>query len=343
MNKVAAAPRMEHFEPHLSADWFSLLRHSALPPGTIAEQIDITSADGSICTLPVMRMPDTPWRIEALATFYSPIYGPVDGVIPALDTLARSLRNIRLATRNGVALIDLSPLDPGNPFFNLALQALRQAGWLTDSYFRFGNWFAPITSNSFDDFLARRPSRLRNTLQRSRRKIERLGTVTSTIHTLPDHTLDRAIADFVAVYNNSWKRPEPFPDFIPGLCRLAAERGWLRLGITRYDGHAIAAQLWLVAGGRAQIVKLAHDPEWQHGSIGTVLTADLMRHVIEQDGVTEIDYLIGDDAYKRDWMPLRRERLGLIAFNPASPRGLTKAFHHFAGQVMHRLRRTSRP
>jgi CelD/BcsL family acetyltransferase involved in cellulose biosynthesis len=59
-----------------------------------------------------------------------------------------------------------------------------------------------------------------------------------------------------------------------------------------------------------------------------------MRHVIESDMVKEIDYLIGDDAYKQDWMPLRRERHGLIAFNPRSLRGLLEAGKHFAGRLI---------
>jgi hypothetical protein len=42
----------------------------------------------------------------------------------------------------------------------------------------------------------------------------------------------------------------------------------------------------------------------------------LMEHVIENDKVTEVDYLAGDDPYKKAWMSQRRERWGIIAYNP---------------------------
>lgn len=57
-----------------------------------------------------------------------------------------------------------------------------------------------------------------------------------------------------------------------------------------------------------------------------------MEHVIDIDRVAEIDYLIGDDLYKRDWVSCRRERRGLIAFNPAFPLGWLGAIRHFAGK-----------
>ena len=44
-----------------------------------------------------------------------------------------------------------------------------------------------------------------------------------------------------------------------------------------------------------------------------------MQHVIDTDHVEEVDYLTGDDAYKQDWMSHRRERIGLVAFNPRTP------------------------
>ena len=40
-----------------------------------------------------------------------------------------------------------------------------------------------------------------------------------------------------------------------------------------------------------------------------------MEHVIDTDKVHDVDYLTGDDAYKKDWMPDRRERWGIAVFN----------------------------
>jgi len=52
--------------------------------------------------------------------------------------------------------------------------------------------------------------------------------------------------------------------------------------------------------------------------------------------VHEIDYLTGDDTYKKDWMSHRRERWGIIAFNPRTPRGLLGAGWHFGARAAKR-------
>ncbi|MFZ2388006.1 MAG: hypothetical protein WAW69_09375, partial [Polaromonas sp.] len=38
--------------------------------------------------------------------------------------------------------------------------------------------------------------------------------------------------------------------------------------------------------------------------------------------VTEVDFLIGDDAYKKNWMSHRRERWGIVAYNPKTLGGI---------------------
>jgi CelD/BcsL family acetyltransferase involved in cellulose biosynthesis len=98
----------------------------------------------------------------------------------------------------------------------------------------------------------------------------------------------------------------------------------------------MAAQIWLVCAGTAYIIKLAYHQSYAKYSAGSVLTAHLMRHVVDVDKVMEIDYLIGDDAYKRDWTPLRRERHGIIAFNLHTIRGCLAAVRHFVGHFLHR-------
>ena len=335
MNEPRASSAIR--EPHLCAAWFDLLARTAMPPGTRFDTLRLPSARGEETALRMMRLPQSPGIQEGLANFYSPIYGTLDDHAPDIDALHRVLADLRRRPDAPVVL-DFSPLDTDGPCFHPLLAALKTAGWLRDDYFRFGNWFAPIAPGGFATYLAARPSRLRHTLERSERKLARHGDIHLERICAPGPALETAIDDFTAVYEQSWKRTEPWPRFIPELCTLAADQGWLRLGVMKHGSRPIAAQLWLVAGGRAQIVKLAHVPDWKVGSIGSVLTAYMARHAIGEDGVDEIDYLIGDDAYKRDWMPLRRERRGIVAFNPTHPRGLAAALRHFGGQLLRRLR-----
>ncbi|MBK8121802.1 MAG: GNAT family N-acetyltransferase [Sulfuritalea sp.] len=73
---------------------------------------------------------------------------------------------------------------------------------------------------------------------------------------------------------------------------------------------------------KISIFKLAFDPACAAFSPGTLLTAHLMEHVIDHANVKEIDFLIGDDEYKKLWMSHRRERWGIVACNPQTVIGL---------------------
>jgi len=98
--------------------------------------------------------------------------------------------------------------------------------------------------------------------------------------------------------------------------------GLLRLAVLWQGDQPVAAQMWVVEGARATVLKLAHDQAHDAASPGTVLAALTIRHLIEQDGVRALDYGRGDDAYKRGWTGARRQRIGLLIANPRHPRGL---------------------
>ncbi len=56
----------------------------------------------------------------------------------------------------------------------------------------------------------------------------------------------------------------------------------------------------------------------------------------------EIDYLTGDDAYKSAWMSHRRERIGVLACNLRSARGLLAAAREKAASLSAPWRRRLR-
>lgn len=123
---------------------------------------------------------------------------------------------------------------------------------------------------------------------------------------------------------------------MPGLIRMAADQGQLRLGLLWLEGEVVAAQVWIVTAGKAHIFKLAYQAGFERFSVGSVLTAALMQHVMDVDGVREVDYLTGDDSYKKDWMSHRRERVGLIAFDRSRLRGCMAWARHSAGKLYRR-------
>jgi len=131
------------------------------------------------------------------------------------------------------------------------------------------------------------------------------------------------------------KDPEPFPKFIPGFVDRCARDGALRFGVLRVDGEPAAAQIWIVSNGQATIYKLAYDEKYKDLSVGSILTEWIARRVIEGDDIQEVDFGAGDDTYKKDWTAERRERWGIVAFNPATLSGAIGALRHVGA---HRLK-----
>lgn len=285
-------------------------------------------------------------RLEGLANWYSSLYGVVALRGNAHPERLRQLAQVLAAERPRWDVLDLHPLDPADPLFQPLLDALNAAGMATQRYFCFVNWYLDVAGRSYDAYAASLPSKLRSTLKRKGRQLEKSGRACFEIVTGGER-LEAAIAAYQAVYARSWKSPEPSPEFMPGLIRTCAAHGWLRLGIATVDGMPAAAQLWIVCRGVAAIYKLAYDEQYASLSIGSLLTERLMRHVIDVDQVREVDYLTGDDAYKRDWMSASRERCGIVAFNLRSPRGLAAAALHLGGGKLkaglRKLRRRNPP
>jgi len=56
--------------------------------------------------------------------------------------------------------------------------------------------------------------------------------------------------------------------------------------------------------------------------------------------VEKIDYLSGDDSYKRDWMSHRRELWGILALNPRTVRGVLGIARHVGGRSVKKAGRT---
>lgn len=326
------------YESHnwqLGQAWLANLASTALDPTekAVIYIARLSAEDFVVCPL---RLNAGSGQAHALSTFYTSLFSPLASSETPEVLFTELFRY--LITVEKLTAITLSPMDQQAPEFDLARRALARSGWKgLHSFFCFGNWIHRLGENTYQSYLAARPSQLRNTVARRTRKF--LGPEKGQLQLIqdPDST-ESAILQFVAVYNKSWKKEEPYPEFIPQLMRMAAKRGWLRLGIAHYDNKPVASQIWIVANGTAYIFKLAYDESYKRLSPGTVLTAFMMEHVIDADKVTSIDYLSGDDGYKKDWMSVRRERHGLAAYNPKTLRGSAMLIAHILKGLYRRLK-----
>ena len=273
--------------------------------------------------------------VGALSNFYSTLWSPA----LALDTVGIDLVPLVKAVRHEGGhppSLHFGPMDPESRGYRMLRKGLRASGYAVFEYFAHGNWYLPVQGD-WNRYLAGLHGSVRSTIKRMHKRLLAEGARIEIV--TADADLPRAMAAYEQVYAGSWKKPEPVADFMPELARLCSRRGWLRLGIVWLEERPIAAQLWIVSNGRAAIYKVAYDETFKHYAVGTVLTAVLMEHVIDVDRVGEVDYLIGDDEYKKRWMTHRRERVGIAAFDVRTTRGLLGAIRSSLADARQSLRR----
>jgi len=203
-------------------------------------------------------------------------------------------------------------------------QILETAGYRCERHFRLYNWIYRMQGQSFKGYMASRPARLRNTISRKKRKLDREHGFEIRLFTGDE--VPQAMSDYYAVYTASWKANEQSVDFLDGIVAGFSRPGWSRLAVLYVKGQPVAAQLWFVLHSKASIFRLAYDEAWKQYSSGSILTRFLMEYVIDIDKVEEIDFLTGNEAYKQDWMSDRRERFALSCVKSVKPAGWYEQF-----------------
>lgn len=300
-------------------DWYRNLVDTVYPQDAGVRFYVLRRAGQPIAALPILI--ERRWggnQAKSLANYYSALYAPVlASAVKAID-LVLLLHAIR-DSHTPLSSFRFAPMDPESLVYRRLLNALRLTGMAPFQFFCFGNWYLNVES-TWAEYLAGRDGAIRSTIKRMDKKFEAAGGTLEIIKGGVD--LERGLAAYKSVYATSWKVPEPFPSFMPGLMRACAERGWLRLGVAWLNDLPVAAQIWIVANNKASIYKLAYNETYKSYASGTLLTATLIQHVLQVDLVREMDYLIGDDPYKKAWLSDRRERWGLIAYNPRTIVGL---------------------
>lgn len=313
-----------------SIDWFDLLQKQVYPEDPGVRYYFVTEDKRPLIILPLrLSTQGSTKTVESLGNYYTSLYSPLlskDGDLQAI----RHLLAAATCDHQGAHVMRFAPMDKESPAYSTLSNELRAIGWIPFRYFCFGNWYLKVDSN-WEGYLKKRSANLRSSIKRRSKEFSQAGGTLELVSSPVD--IENAIADFQEVYSASWKIPEPYSGFVPSLIRRLCAIGMLRLGIARLEGKPIAAQLWIVGQDKASIYKVAYHKEFASYSPGTVLTSYLLQYVIEQDHVKEVDFLIGDDEYKPFWMSNRRERWGIVAYNPRTLMGLAWFMRETMGRI----------
>lgn len=321
----ASAGRSSFFN---SAAWFDLVAKHALDPGWCAQ---LVMADDSRTGL-VLRLPAS-GRSEILLNAenpYSCAYDVLlkDAAVGDVRLFAKQLVTQTFQSQSS----RLRGLDPASAYFRELICGFEDAKFVTKPYFDWAVWYTGVAGNSFEEYWSALPSALRNTWQRKAVSLKKNAASSIRVYSAQDD-IERFVSDYDCVQQQSWKRAEPYPAFIPNAIRSFAAAGALRMGILVIDDVPAAAQFWIVDSDRATLFKLVYAEKFSRYSPGTLLTRRMIETIMTEDHPREIDFGRGDDAYKRLWMRSRRERWGIEAANPRTARGALHAARILAARA----------
>jgi CelD/BcsL family acetyltransferase involved in cellulose biosynthesis len=305
--------------------WFQATEQAAMPKGAVAHIVTVQDGPRKLALLPLLVLASG--QATSLTSPYTLLFQPL--LAPGADPFQVGRALGRVLRR--WPLIRLEALDPEWTGLLPLLAGLRKA-WLVASRFdHFGNWTEDVAGLDWPTYLAARPGALRETIRRRGRAVERDGSIRFEITSSQDG-LQRAIGAYEQVYARSWKVPEPYPRFNQVLLPMAADLGVLRMALMWQGDTPLAAQYWTVVDGVATVLKLAHDDGAKALSPGTVLTAHVIRRLLEQERVTMLDFGRGDDPYKQLWTTVRHQRVGVLLTNPFRRAGLMELIRHRLGR-----------
>jgi len=226
--------------------------------------------------------------------------GPV-GVPELGDAFAKALF-AALGRRDDWAVADLRGLAEDRPWLERLAGAAAVQGssvQVTDDQ----NGIAPFLEipGSYDEYLARLPSKLRHEINRKARRLEsEVGPYRVMVAT--DATLLEDIDLFVELHKSSEGPKGVFLQpgmeiFFRRLGEVFLHRGIFNLTFIEVNDMKMAGTIGFRFEGTYYLYNSAFDADWRHLSPGMVLVAEDIRIAIE-GGCSAFDLLKGDYGYK---------------------------------------------
>lgn len=335
-------------------EWFDLLVKHRLTRG---QAYGLFAVEEEISGRPLLLIPLYESRLDGAASGartyasvvhfenYSPVCILVDPESPVelRDLLATLFAALSNPDDDGNILradvIRLVPFAAGSQLGVVVTEALKDAGFAIQIYQNSYNQFETTAGIGYEEYLARRSSNQRYNSRRRRRKLEKQGAVEFSMVTNASdpELLSEAIDEYILVSIRSWKSSDSTVNrLIIDWMELAAQLGYLRLGILRLDGKAIAAQFWTCSGGVANNIRTNFREDMRDLAPGIVLTNMTIEYLLDVDHVDLLDLGLGNEKYKGRWVDGSSTYGGIMAFNPTTLKGKYFGYKHILGRPLRR-------
>jgi CelD/BcsL family acetyltransferase involved in cellulose biosynthesis len=316
-----ALAQKHSYAPFLSSDWFEMWIEHFLADGRL--HVLALEREGIVEGIAPFMLKKERYKgirinkVELMGNVYSPVRyflfrNPDDE--RRREALFHIFRYFREDFKQW-DVMDLHAIPEENNDFLVVCDTSSKCNYSTLTYGCFRNMYLTGIDYSGEQYWAERPKSIRKDASYQTRRLEKSGNLEFRVVTRGGE-LDTYMDIYYNLYALSWQERERVgPTFHRDLAEVAARNGWLRLGFLFLDDEPISCQFWISAYRRAYILKTFYDRKFHSYSPGKILTLEMARYVIDIDEVHTIDYLHGDEEYKRAWTPDIRERKGIIVFN----------------------------
>lgn len=315
------AENCDSYTPWLSFDWFNLCLKYSLDINELL--VLLVYKEDNVVAIAPFSVQHAKYKgilktrkIELIGNAQSPIrhflFGDADD--KEKDNILSSILNFFCCVCKDWDLIELDKLPEEQNAFDIVEHAIVTAGLKHLSCFCTGNWYLDKITYPSTGYFEKQPYGFRKQIENKKKRLRKVGPWRVEIKS-GIKSLDKDLYLYDQMRAKSWKSPEKDREFNRKFTKLATDKGWLRLSILFSGDVPIAYQKWLVCHKKAYIWDLIYDLDYKKYSPGSILSSEICKHVIDNDRVVEIDYLTGDEPYKKAWTPNRRERKSITVFN----------------------------
>jgi len=320
------AQKQGKYTPFLCFDWFKIWSEHFLKDDKLLILL-VYEGDQLVAIAPFLLLREkfnsiSVKKIELIGNIYSPIRNFIFNDLTREEKTKCLLHlfSFLFNDLNGWDIIELCPVLEDDETMNILKSIIRERGYQNWSESYAENWYMNgIKCSSFDEYFNRRPHPdFKKSFRKRKKRFEESGKVEFKM-VRDDKGIDEYMDCYYEVYARSWKEREAVgPMFHRDLGRVAAAKGWLRLGFLFLNGVPVATHFCIVSNKAGYFLKVAYDGKYKEYGLGHLMHYETIRYMIDYDRIESMSLGAGNEDYKKFWVSDKREMQRIVVFNKTS-------------------------